>query len=277
MKKVALVTGASSGIGKSATIELQHKGFEVFAAARRIEKMKDLSDVGINVISMDVTSAESVQKGINYVVEKYGKIDVLVNNAGYGLLGTVEDTPIDDAKYQFEVNVFGLSRITQLVIPYMRKNGEGRIINISSIGGRIYTPYGAYYHATKHAIEGYSDCLRYELKPFNIKVVVIQPGIIDSEWGNIAAENLIKNSASGAYATDVKNYATYMEKIYSAGKMSKPGVIGKLIAKAATIDNPAPRYAAGKLSGLSLFTRKILSDRLFDRALRAQIKFISKN
>lgn len=277
MKGIALVTGASSGIGKSVAWELKKSGFVVYATARRTEKMQDLLAGGINVVSMDITDYKSVQTCVETIIKESGTINVLVNNAGYGLFGTVEDTPISEAKYQFDVNLFGLSRLTQLVIPLMRKQASGFIINISSIGGKIYTPYGAYYHATKHALEGYSDCLRYELKPFNIKVVLIQPGIIESDWSSIASENLLKNSKNGAYSGGVKKYATYMSKIYSINKMSKPEVIGKLVARVTNKKNPSARYAAGKLAHFSLLSRKILSDRLFDWALRKQIEIISKN
>ncbi|MBN2485514.1 MAG: SDR family NAD(P)-dependent oxidoreductase [Bacteroidales bacterium] len=276
MKKVALVTGASSGIGRSAAIELNNLGFEVYAAARRVHLMDDLKQTGIKAVQLDVTKIDSVQSCIDNIIKNSGRIDVLVNNAGYGLFGTVEETPIDEARKQFEVNLIGLSSVTSGIIPHMRANGGGTIINVSSIGGKIYSPYGAYYHATKHALEGYSDCLRYELKPFNIKVVVIQPGIIQTEWGDIALQNLINISSEGAYGSDISKYARYMQKTYAPGKATTPDVVGRLIARVAKLKRPAPRYAVGKLSGMALIARKVLSDRLFDWALRKQIQIISK-
>ena len=199
-QKVALVTGASSGIGESAANLLHQNGFKVYGAARRLEKMKKLEEIGISTISLDITQEESVQNCVNTILEKEGSIDVLVNNAGYGSYGAVEDVPIEEARRQFDVNIFGLARLTQLVLPKMRENKFGKIVNISSVGGKIYTPFGAWYHATKHALEGWSDSLRLETKPFGIDVVVVEPGGIKSEWGQIAADNLNKTSGEGAYA-----------------------------------------------------------------------------
>jgi short-subunit dehydrogenase len=158
--KTVLITGASSGIGMSTALLLNQKGFVVYAAARRIERMNILKDEGINILKMDVSKDESMVNGIEEIVKKHGSIDILINNAGYGSFGAFEDVPLSEGKYQFEVNVFGLARITQLVLPYMRKKKYGKIINISSIAGKMYQPMGSWYHASKFAIEGMSDCLR---------------------------------------------------------------------------------------------------------------------
>ena len=182
-KKVILITGASSGMGKESAKALIRKGHAVYAAARRIEQMEDLKSMGGYPIEMDITSENDVREVIETIIRKEGRIDVLWNNAGYGLYGAVEDVPIEDAKKQFEVNLFGLAAITQKVVPYMREANRGTIINTSSMGGKMYTPMGAWYHASKHAVEGFSDCLRLELEPFNIKVVVLEPGIIITEFG----------------------------------------------------------------------------------------------
>lgn len=275
--KVALITGASSGIGKAAAFELKNKGFTVYAAARRLEPMEELKKSGINTLSLDVTDEKSVESVIEHIISTSGRIDVLINNAGYAVYGAVEDIPIDIAKKQFDVNLFGLSFLVQQVLPYMRAAEQGTIINISSIGGKIYSPYGAYYHASKFAVEGYSDCLRYELKPFNIKVVLIEPGIIKTEWQLIAAESLNQYSGNGAYASGVAEYSNYMKKMYANNRASSPMVIARLIARIARKSNPKPRYAAGRLSSTALISRKILPDRLFDYILRLQIKLISKN
>ena len=204
--KTALVTGASSGIGKSTVELLLSNGATVYAAARRVEKMSDLEKLGAHLVAMDVTDEESVVSGINSILEKEGSIDILVNNAGYGSYGAIEDVPIDEARRQFEVNIFGLARLTQLVLPKMRENRYGKIVNISSMGGKIYTPFGGWYHATKHALEGFSDCLRLESEPFGIDVIIVEPGGIATPWGAIAAENLKKTSGRGAYA-EVANKA----------------------------------------------------------------------
>jgi short-subunit dehydrogenase len=276
MNKVVLITGASSGIGKSAALELKKKGNNVYGAARRLERMKDLEQQGIKTISMDVIDENSVRSAVQQILDENGRIDILVNNAGYGMLGAAEEVPISDVQKQFDVNVFGLARVTKAIIPIMRKNGSGTIVNISSIGGKMYTPYGAYYHASKHAIEGYSDCLRIELKPFNIKVVIIEPGIVHSEFQDIALEALKNYSGEGPYSKPVKTYIKYMGKVYSEKFSTKPEVIGKLISKASLKRNPRTRYSKGRLSGLSLFSRKILTDKMFDWSLLKQVQIISK-
>lgn len=199
-KGVVLITGASAGMGKATAELLLEKGYVVYSAARRIERMQDLEAKGAKLIALDVTDEQSMVNGINRIMEEQGRIDVLFNNAGYGSYGAVEDVTLEEARRQFEVNLFGLSRLTQLVLPHMRRQKSGKIINNSSTGGRIYTPLGAWYHATKHALEGYSDCLRLEVAPFGIDVVVIQPGSIKSEWSNIMLEYVQKTSGKGAYA-----------------------------------------------------------------------------
>src|SRR5512145_1253867 len=164
--KVALVTGASSGIGEATALELLARGFVVYGAARRVARMQGIADRGGRILELDVTDDDSMRAAIDTILAERGRIDVLVNNAGYGSYGALEDVPIDEARRQFEVNVFGLARITQLVTPHMRAQRSGRIINISSIGGKFYEPFGAWYHATKFAVEGFSDSLRMELRPF---------------------------------------------------------------------------------------------------------------
>ncbi|MFI6097100.1 oxidoreductase [Lentzea sp. NPDC051213] len=259
--KVALVTGASSGIGESTALELQKAGYTVYAAARRVQRMEGLAAQGVRVLEMDVTQDESMVEGIKKIIAETGRIDVLVNNAGYGSYGAVEDVPLDEARYQFEVNVFGLARLVQLVSPHMREAGSGRIVNVSSIGGRIYEPLGAWYHSTKFAVEGLSDSLRLELKPFGIDVVVIQPGGIKTEWGGIAVENMQKTSGGGAYAGQVKQLSGLFSQ---ADRGSEPKVIADVIVKAAQARRPRTRYAAGFGARPILFARKVLSDRAFD-------------
>jgi short-subunit dehydrogenase len=180
MKKVILITGASSGMGKVTAEELIKEGNTVYCAARSVEKMKDLENLGGKILEMDVSDDQSLEAGVDKIISAEGKIDVLWNNAGFGLYGPVEEISIEKAKYQFDVNLFGLAKITQKVLPHMRDQRGGLIINTSSMGGKIYTPLGAWYHATKHAVEGFSDCLRLELKEFGINVVVLEPGLIDT-------------------------------------------------------------------------------------------------
>ena len=191
MSKVILITGASSGMGKETAKALILQGHKVYTVARRIEQMQDIQTMGGFPIQMDITSEDDIQRVLDTIMQKESKIDVLWNNAGYGLYGSVEDIPIEDARKQFEVNLFGLAQMTQKVIPYMRKANGGTIINTSSMGGKMYTPMGAWYHASKHAVEGFSDCLRLELKAFNIHVVVLEPGIIITEFGDVMLQNIM--------------------------------------------------------------------------------------
>jgi len=190
LDKVILITGASSGMGREAAILLARGGHTVYAGARRADRMEDLSEHGITPVEMDVSKGGDNERAVRRIIDADGRIDVLINNAGFGLYGTVEDIPLDDARYQFEVNLFGLAHLTQLVLPHMRAQGAGRIVNTSSMGGRIFTPFGAWYHATKHALEGWSDCLRIETAPFNIQVVLIQPGLIQTEFGHVVGGSL---------------------------------------------------------------------------------------
>lgn len=271
MKKVALITGASSGIGESAAILLQNAGFKVYGAARRVDKMKDLESKGISTIALDITNDESIVNCVNTIIEKEGRIDVLVNNAGYGSYGAVEDVPIEEARRQFDVNIFGLARLTQLVLPKMREHQFGKIVNISSMGGKVFTPFGAWYHATKHALEGWSDCLRIETKPFGIDVVIVEPGGIKTPWGIIAAENLRKTSGNGAYAKQANKSADGTAKMYSSNQLTKPEVIGKVILKAVTARKPKRRYVKGFGAKPSLFIRKWFGDGVFELVLKSMM------
>ena len=243
MKKVVLITGASSGMGKSTAFELHEKGYTVYGMARRTEKMNDLKAKGMEVVPLDLTKDETIVDAVNTVLDKEGRIDVLINNAGYGSYGSVEEVPIVEAKRQFEVNIFGLARITQLVLPTMRKQKSGRIVNISSMGGKMYTPFGAWYHATKYALEGWSDCLRIEVAPFGIDVAIVEPGGIQTEWGDIAMDNLDKVSGKGPYADMVKKVIDSSDK--TKNKLTPVDVLGKEIAKAASEKNPKTRYLKG--------------------------------
>lgn len=271
MKKVALITGASSGIGESAALLLKKNGYLVYGAARRVERLKALEASGIKVIALDVTEEESMVSCVETILKNEGHIDVLVNNAGYGSYGAIEDVPLEEAHRQFDVNIFGLARLTQLVLPSMRKHRFGRIINISSMGGKMYTPMGAWYHATKHALEGLSDCMRLETKPFGIDVVIIEPGGIKTDWGIIAAENLRKTSGSGAYGEAANKIADNMVTMYSGNRLSDSALIAKQIYKAASASKPKTRYAAGYMAKPSIFIRKIVSDRIFDRIISSMM------
>lgn len=270
MGKIVLVTGASSGMGEATARLLNEKGYKVYAAARSVDQMKPLEVFGIKVLPLDLTDADSIVACVNSILKQDSRIDILINNAGYGSYGAVEDVPISEGRRQFEVNLFGLAHLTQLVLPQMRQNGFGRIVNISSMGGKMYTPFGAWYHATKHALEGWSDCLRLEVKPFGIDVVLVEPGVIATPWGTVAANNLKNNSLQGAYAQRASRTAKTMTTMYANPKRAtNPLVLAKVIVKAATANKPKTRYVKGAFAKPVLFLRKILSDRSFDKLINA--------
>ncbi len=214
MKKVILLTGASSGIGYQTTENLAKEGHVVYGAARRIEKMETLKQFGVKPIYLDATDEESIKSAIDTIIGNEGRIDVLINNAGYGSFGAVEDVDISEAKMQFEVNLFGLARLLQLVLPHMRKQKSGRIINVSSMGGRLTTYFGAWYHATKYALEAFSDALRMEVSDFGIDVSLIEPGGIKTDWGIIAANKLANSAKGGAYEKEAMKKAKGMKKLF---------------------------------------------------------------
>ena len=197
--RVALVTGASSGIGEATARRLAQRGYTTYAAARRISRMDSLRDQGIHTVPVDVTDDTSLVALVEQVIVESGRIDVLVNNAGYGSYGALEDVPIAEARRQFDVNIFGMGRLIQLVLPHMRAQHDGYIVNVSSVGGKMWEPMGSWYHATKFAVEGLSDSLRAEVAAFGIKVIVIEPGAIRTEWSAISADRLDAISASAAY------------------------------------------------------------------------------
>lgn len=269
MKKVILITGASSGMGKVFAEDLAKEGHIVYGAARRVNLLEELSRKGIQTISLDVTNDESMKSCVQTILDKEGRIDVLINNAGYGSYGTIEDVSIEEAKRQLDVNVFGLARMTQLVLPSMRKQKSGKIINISSIGGKIATPFGAWYHASKFAVEGMSDSLRTEVKPFGIDVIVIEPGGVKSEWANIAYENLAKTTQNTAYSEMANKFKRAFETTIS--KNAEPEVISRLVSKAIAAKKPKTRYSGGYMAKPALFFRRWVGDRTMDKILLSQL------
>jgi len=270
MEKVILITGASSGMGKEFARHLKEDGNIVYGAARRVEKMEDIRRLGVKILEMDVTDEASMVKGIETIIKNEGRIDVLVNNAGFGSYGAVEDVPIKDAKYQLDVNVFGAARLIQLVLPHMRSLHSGKIINISSIGGKVALPLGAWYHASKFALEAMSDSLRNEVKLFGIDVVVIEPGGVKSEWGSITADNLQRISGNTVYGPMVKSFLKAFEK--TEPNSADPIVIVNLVRKAIEAKKPKTRYHGGYMAGLLLFMRKLLPDRMLDKVLMSQLR-----
>jgi len=269
--QVAIITGASSGIGEATAEALAGDGIQVVLTARRAEKLEAVADrIESNggdalVVPADVTDDDALDSLVETVKDEFGRIDVLVNGAGFGLYGSVEETPIDEARYQFDVNMFGLARLTQLVIPVMREQRSGTIINISSMGGKVWYPMGAWYHATKHALEGWSDCLRYELAPHGIDVVVVEPGLIDTEWGDIMADGLLERSGDGPYAGMAQDVAEASRG--DTSDISDPEVVATAISDAVRSDSPKNRYAVGSYAKPMIALRRFAGDRVYDRVV----------
>lgn len=263
-KRVVLVTGASSGIGKDFALQLLREGYMVYGAARRVDRMGDIEAAGGVALEMDVTDDAAMTAGIERIIGEQGRIDVLINNAGYGQMGALEDVPMDVARRQLEVNLIGVARLTQLVLPHMRAQKAGRIVNISTIGGKFAGPLGGWYYASKHALEGYSDTLRLEVRQFGIDVVVIEPGGIETEWGPIAFGSAEEYSGQGAYGPLVK---VMMNSPILKRKMPPPKVITDLLLKALKSKRPRARYHGGFMAGPILFMKWLLPDRMMDLVL----------
>lgn len=264
-RKVALVTGASSGIGIAIARSLHRNGVIVYAGARRVSRMNDLDDLGITTVPLDVTDAASVEHVVDRIVSETGRVDILVNNAGYGLMGALEDVPLEQAQAQFDVNLFGAARLIQSVLPMMRQQHAGRIINITSVDGKIAQPLASWYVASKFALEGLSDALRLELEPLGIHTVVIEPGAIRSEWADIATKHLQEISAKGPYQPTADRAAAILAAVKQFS--SKPQVIARLADRAALSRRPKTRYHAGSGSQL-LYLKPFMSDKMIDRMWR---------
>ena len=275
MTKVILVTGASSGIGFDAAEAFARQGHRVYAAARRVERMEPLMALGVVPLRMHVTDEASLEAGVRTVLEAEGRIDALVNNAGYGYFGAIENVPLEEARRQLEVNVFGLARLCQLVIPSMREQGSGRIVNISSVAGKTVLYFGGWYHVSKFSVEALSDALRMELKPFGIDVSMIEPGGIKTNWGIIAADHLAESSKGTPYEAEGLRESETMRKAYSMRLLSNPSVVTRAISKAVNSRRPRARYRVGFGAGTLVFLHAILPTRWWDALFRlgGKVKF----
>ena len=270
--KVILITGASAGMGKATAKQLIANGHIVYGAARRVENMQDLVKLGGHAIRLDVTDTKSIDKAVSEIIIAHGKIDVLVNNAGYSVYGSVEHVSDEDAKQQFEVNLFGAGALTKRVIPYMRENNSGQIINVTSIGGKIGVPLGAWYHASKHALEGWSDCLRMELSQFGIDVTIIEPGAIETEFADVMNAPMIERNKGTVYEPIMNGIMKANQAAYDGSYSTKPEAIADVIIKAIDSTKPKTRYAAGKMARTTLTMRRLLSDKGFDKAILNMMK-----
>jgi NAD(P)-dependent dehydrogenase (short-subunit alcohol dehydrogenase family) len=267
MTGTVLVTGASSGIGEAIATKLLGLGYKVYAGARRVEQMEKLEACGARLLKLDLTDDGSITAAVAHILRETGRVDGLVNNAGYGAYGALEEVPLEEARRQVEVNLFGLARLIQLALPAMRAQGSGRIVNISSIGGKIHEPMGAWYHATKFAVEGLSDCLRMELSPFGIDVAVVEPGAIKTEWSRIAREGLLAASGSGPYAEQARLTAGLLAGA-DRGSGSPPELVARAVAEALSARRPKTRYVVGGGARPLIMLRWLLSDRAFDGLMR---------
>ena len=258
--KRILVTGASSGIGYDAAAELARLGHTVYAAARRVALMEPLRSLGVIPVALDVTSEESISACLDTV----GDVDVLVNNAGYGYFGPIETVPMEDARRQLEVNLFGLARLCQKVLPGMRAKGSGRIVNIGSVAGKAVLNFGGWYNVSKFAVEAFSDALRMEMKPFGVSVVLIEPGSIKTGWGDIAADHLAESTRGTAYEEAGTREASAIHKVYSLSVLSAPSVVTRCIVRAVLARRPRTRYRPGLGASNIVFWHALLPDRWWD-------------
>ena len=268
--KVVLITGASSGIGYETAKMLALQGHKVYGTSRDIKRVEKIKEFGAIGLELDVEIDESCRKCVDTIIDKEGKIDVLINNAGYGSYGPIEVVSIEEAQKQFEVNVYGVIRMTKLVIPYMRERESGRIINISSAAGRATTYLGGWYHASKYAVETLSDSLRMELKEFGIKVSIIEPGGVKSNWGLIAADHLEEAGKNSPYEKDCKMVSKVYRTFYSGDSklFTKPEMVAKKIAKAVNKKNPRTRYLFGLGAKLMIFMHWLLPNKAFDYIMK---------
>lgn len=261
---VVLVTGATSGIGLHTAAILANQGFLVYGAGRRQSGLDALAERGIRSIALDLTEEQSIKQVVNQINKEAGGVDILINNAGYGSYGAIEDVPLDEARRQFQVNVFGLAELTRLILPHMRSRHRGRILNVSSMAGRMTTYMGAWYHATKYALEAFSDALRMETRRFGIDVVLVEPGCIRTAWGTIAADNLIRSSASGPYQSEAIRVAKGLNTLYTSSLPTSPQKMARIVVRAATVSRPRTRYLDGFGAKALVALHTLLPDRLFD-------------
>jgi len=272
--KAVLVTGASSGIGAATARRLREAGFRVYATARRLEALGDLKAQGCETLRVDVTDELSMRKAVAAVESREGSVGALINNAGYCQPGALETLPLEAVRRQFETNVFGVLRMSQLVLPGMRKAGGGRIVNLSSMGGKLVFPGLGAYHASKYAIEALSDALRFEVKGFGIDVVIIEPGIIRSGFVDAAVAKIPGGRRDGPYAAFDAMIPKDMKKVYEKGALAalggEPDDVAKVIEQALTESPPKARYAVTASAHLLLAQHALMSDNLWDRFLAAQ-------
>ncbi|WP_075579666.1 oxidoreductase [Acidaminococcus massiliensis] len=271
-QQVVLVTGASSGIGRETAILLAKTGHVVYGAARRLEKLQELSKYGVIPLVLDVTKEYSCQNALQQILNQQGTLDILINNAGYGSYGAVEDVPLTEAQRQLDVNVFGAIRLTQMVLPLFRRQHRGRVIMISSIAGRLTGPFGGWYHASKYALEALSDSLRMETAGQGIWVSIVEPGLVRTPWGHIAADHLAASARRGPYARLAEQAARGIHRLYDKKWLTSPAEVARTIFLAVNAAQPQARYLCGKDAYLLLALHTLLPTGLYDLAARWVMK-----
>ncbi len=271
VSKAVLITGCSSGIGWATAERLANVGWRVYATARKVETIAPLGENGCKLLALDVTDEDSMRRAVGEVERREGAVGALVNNAGYGQSGAVEAVPMDKVRAQFETNVFGLVRMCQLVLPGMRRQGYGRIVNVSSMGGKLTLPGAGYYHASKHAVESISDALRFEVAGFGIKVSVIEPGLIRTGFAHTAVGSM-DGQEDGPYGGFDEAVARATTENYERGPFSRlagePEVVAEAIERALSARSPRSRYVVTPSAHLFLGLRRLLPDRAWDAFLR---------
>jgi NAD(P)-dependent dehydrogenase (short-subunit alcohol dehydrogenase family) len=273
--KAVLITGCSSGIGHATAELLAREGWTVYATARKPETLSDLERAGCRTLALDVTDEDSMSAAVNAVVEAEGAVGVLINNAGYSQSGAVESVPMEQVRRQFETNVFGLIRMCQLVLPGMREQRWGRIVNLSSMGGRLTFPGGGMYHATKYSVEAISDALRFEVRGFGVEVIIVEPGLIVTKFGETAAASVGPGAgdAGGPYSGFNRDVARATEQVYR-GPLAKlgggPEVVARTIATALNADRPKTRYPVTPSARIMMGQRRLMPDRAWDLLMRTQ-------
>jgi NAD(P)-dependent dehydrogenase (short-subunit alcohol dehydrogenase family) len=273
--KAVLITGCSSGIGRASALQLVRSGWKVYATARREAAITELKDAGCETLALDVTDEQSMSAAVGAIEQADGAVGVLINNAGYSQSGAIETVPLEAVRRQFETNVFGLVRLTQLVLPKMRAQRWGRIVNVGSMGGRLVFPGGGHYHATKHALEAISDSLRFEVRGFGIDVTLLEPGLITTEFGEAATASMteIESSADDPYAEFNATVGAVTKGAYD-GPMRRLGAgperVAKVIERTISRRRPPARITITPSAKMMIATRRLLSDRAWDAAMRQQ-------
>jgi NADP-dependent 3-hydroxy acid dehydrogenase YdfG len=280
--KVVLITGCSSGIGEATARHLSSRGWKVYATARRVQSIEHLRDAGCETLALDVCDEQSMAAAVDVVQAAHGAVGVLINNAGYSQSGAIETVPMSDVQRQFQTNVFGLMRMSQLVLAQMRAAGFGKIVNISSMGANFTFPGAGLYHSSKYAIEAISDALRFEVRGFGVDVIVIQPGLIHTRFGEAASSSMDTLGAAAEsgreggdpYAAFNASVAKATREVYENPLMARfggpPVAVAKKIERAITARRPKTRYRVTASASLLIAQRRLVSDRLWDRMMASQ-------